>query len=203
MKISVIDYGTGNVNSVVNMLTWIGVECSVINTPSDVKKADKIILPGIGSFDNGIHLLEAGDWKDELNEFVLVKQNYILGICLGMQLMCNSSAEGSKLGLSWIDGEVNKFNSDEFEIKIPHMGWNNLNLLESSSLFSLSDLEYRFYFVHSYYVMLNNLKFETSNVNYGVRFTSSFEYNNILGVQFHPEKSHKYGMRLLSDFAKI
>jgi glutamine amidotransferase len=203
MKISVIDYGTGNINSVVNMLTWIGVDSVVVQSPKDLKYADKVILPGIGSFDNGIQLLEEGGWRDELNELALVRQKYILGICLGMQLMCNSSAEGSKSGLSWIDGDVNKFTNEQLEIKIPHMGWNNLNLPRTSLLFPNLEIDHRFYFVHSYFVKLNNSLQETSNVNYGCKFTSSFEYNNILGVQFHPEKSHKVGMRLLHNFSTL
>lgn len=203
MKIYVVDYGTGNVNSVVNMLTWIGIDSVIIQNPKDIIYADKVILPGIGSFDNGMQLLQDGNWIDVLNEFALIKQKYILGICLGMQLMCNFSEEGTKNGLGWIDANVLKFNESEGKIKIPHMGWNNLNIPINSSLFYKQDFDYRYYFVHSYYVELNNRDLITSYVDYGVNFTSSFQCDNIIGVQFHPEKSHKNGMNLFSDFSKL
>lgn len=203
MKIHIVDYGTGNVNSIANMLTWLGIDCAIIQKPSLVKNADKIILPGVGSFDNGMQLLHDGNWIDELTEFALIKRRYTLGICLGMQIMCNSSEEGIKNGLSWIDASVLRFNNKNNGIKVPHMGWNRLRLNFQSPLFSKTDLDYKFYFVHSFYVRLNDTKYETSSVDYGINFTSSFQHDNLLGVQFHPEKSHKFGKQLFSDFARL
>jgi len=201
--IYIIDYDSGNVGSVYNMLKKIGAETQVIEKTNVNKFPKKLILPGVGSFDNGINNLESFGWVDFLNNLVLKKNIKILGICLGMQMMTKSSEEGKKNGLGWIDGSVKKFYFKDNLIKIPHMGWNSVITKQNSKLFIDLMKNPRFYHVHSYYVRLNNIDYEIAKTNYHFEFTSAFQKDNIYGVQFHPEKSHKYGMQLLRNFSKI
>lgn len=204
--IAIINYGLGNVGSIHNMLNFLGVESKIIDSPSQLKDADKIILPGVGSFDTGMNLLNEGGWLDPLNEKVLVKKTPVLGICLGMQLMTMKSEEGKKKGLGWVDGVTERFNFDlKSDIKTPHMGWNQVALVNESNLhYDLNQLEVvKYYHVHSYYVKIKNPKNTIFNTNYGFEFCSGFQHENIYGVQFHPEKSHKYGMILMINFSKI
>jgi glutamine amidotransferase len=199
--IAIIDYGTGNVMSILNMLSFIGVQAKVINNPKDISTATKLILPGVGSFDNAMNQIK-NKWQEELHTHALIKKKYILGICLGMQLMCNKSEEGSMDGLGWIDGIVNKFQFSHSDFKIPHMGWNYVQTKKENPLLDIDELN-RFYFVHSYHVLLSNINDELCETSYGYNFTSAFNKNNIFGVQFHPEKSHKYGFSLLKKFANL
>ena len=201
--IQIIDYGLGNTGSIFNMLKKIGVESEIVDNPIKLNDGSKYILPGVGSFDNGMKLLKNNNWIEKLNELIILKKNPILGICLGMQLMTKSSEEGIIPGLSWIDADVKKFSFKENNLKIPHMGWNNINPIKNNKLFYKLNNQSRFYHVHSYYVLLNDSSNEIASTNYSKEFTSSFQKDNIFGVQFHPEKSHKYGMQLLSNFSKI
>ena len=146
--IGIISYGCGNIMSIKNMLDFLGINSFVLDSPKKIKDANKLILPGVGSFDNAVNKLSDGLWIRELNKHVLEEKKPILGICLGMQLMCNSSQEGNLPGLGWIDAKVLKFSS--FNKKVPHMGWNELKICKNT-LFK-SNYRYRFYFVHSYYV---------------------------------------------------
>lgn len=201
--IQIIDYGLGNTGSIFNMLKKIGVESEIVDNPLKLNDGSKYILPGVGSFDNGMKLLKDNNWIEKLNELIILKKNPILGICLGMQLMTKSSEEGIIPGLSWIDADVKKFSFKDNNLKIPHMGWNNINPIKNNKLFYKLNNQSRFYHVHSYYVLLNDSSNEIALTNYSKEFTSSFQKDNIFGVQFHPEKSHKYGMQLLSNFSKI
>lgn len=201
--IQIIDYGLGNTGSIFNMLKKIGVESEIVDNPIKLNDGSKYILPGVGSFDNGMKLLKNNNWIEKLNELIILKKNPILGICLGMQLMTKSSEEGIIPGLSWIDADVKKFSFKDNNLKIPHMGWNNINPIKNNKLFYKLNNQSRFYHVHSYYVLLNDSSNEIALTNYSKEFTSSFQKDNIFGVQFHPEKSHKYGMQLLSNFSKI
>ena len=201
--IQIIDYGLGNTGSIFNMLKKIGVESEIVDNPIKLNDGSKYILPGVGSFDNGMKLLKNNNWIEKLNELIILKKNPILGICLGMQLMTKSSEEGIIPGLSWIDADVKKFSFKDNNLKIPHMGWNNVNPIKNNKLFYKLNNQSRFYHVHSYYVLLNDSSNEIALTNYSKEFTSSFQKDNIFGVQFHPEKSHKYGMQLLSNFSKI
>jgi glutamine amidotransferase len=204
--ILIVDYGLGNLGSIKNMLKKIGVETIISNTPSDLKQAKKIILPGVGSFDAGMKNLKELHLIELLNQKVMQEKTPILGICLGMQLLTNSSEEGSLDGLGFVNAKTIKFNFDNFTTKnrpkILHMGWNTVEILKENILFQERNLEIRFYFAHSYYVVCKEDRDVLSTTLHGIEFTSSFARANVLGVQFHPEKSHKFGMKLLRNFAK-
>ena len=204
--IYIINYGLGNIGSIANMLKKNHVNFLVAENPQDLKcGVTKLILPGVGSFDDGMTLLRTNLWVDLLSELVLEKKVPILGICLGMQLMTMKSEEGHEKGLGWINARVKKFKFDDPTIKIPHMGWNNVSPVnDNSGLFNgLGDDDTRFYHIHSYFVSLEDQCEELAKTNYSGNFTSAFQKENIIGVQFHPEKSHKYGMTLLNNFVKL
>tara|TARA_Y100000766_G_C18897604_1_gene601740 strand:+ start:1639 stop:2250 length:612 start_codon:yes stop_codon:yes gene_type:complete len=200
----VIDYGMGNLGSVLNMIKKIGYKCTISSEKDVINSANKLILPGVGSFDNGINQLKKYNLVDLLNKKVLVEKTPILGICLGMQLMTNSSEEGSQKGLGWIDAETKKFNfKSNKDLKIPHMGWNYINLENKNPLFNNLSENSKFYFVHSYYVKCKDVQNSIAFVKYGHKFTCAFAKNNIMATQFHPEKSHKYGYNLLKNFLEL
>lgn len=198
--IVVIDYGMGNLGSIANMIKKVGYKSLISSDLEEIKKATKLILPGVGSFDNGMKNLQERGMVEILNQKVLVEKTPILGICLGMQLMTKSSEEGSLSGLRWIDAQTKRFVSDT--LKIPHMGWNIIKHQKNSQLFDEIEREKRFYFVHSYCVSCNQEADILTNTNYIQDFVSSFEKENIVGVQFHPEKSHKFGMNLIKNFVE-
>lgn len=201
--IGIINYGLGNVGSICNMLKKLQIKNILLDANSNYDSIDKLILPGVGSFDDGMNLLKKNNLIEILNQKVLIEKIPILGICLGMQLMTKSSEEGHLKGLGWIDGTVHKFKFENNDIKIPHMGWNDVIPSKESALFMNLNEEARFYHVHSYYVSLNQIEGIIAETNYGGKFTSSFNFDNIYGVQFHPEKSHKFGKQLLLNFSKI
>ena len=200
--ISIINYGLGNLGSIRNMFKKIGYESKIIESPEELESATKIILPGVGSFDTGMKNLYECKWIDSLNKRVLLDKVPTLGICLGMQLMCRNSEEGKMEGLSWMAGDAKKFKFEDNSLKVPHMGWNECIAMKDSNLTNDDFTERRFYFVHSYYVDVDSsadILFETQ---YGRKFTSAFEKDNIIGMQFHPEKSHKFGLSILKNFAE-
>ena len=203
--IVVVDYGLGNLNSVANMIRHVGGQCIISSDLGVIATAEKLLLPGVGAFDRGMSKLNSSGIKEVLDKVVLEKQLPILGICLGMQLMTNSSEEGELEGLGWIDAEVKKFAfPDEADLKIPHMGWNRVSIKKTNLLISAEkDAEQRFYFVHSYYVHAKNQDDIMCSTYYGHEFCSGFSHANIMGVQFHPEKSHRFGMTLMKKFIQI
>lgn len=203
--ISIINYGLGNLASVANMIRKAGGTAVVVNQPGDLVQAKKIILPGVGAFDRGMQLLREGGWIEVLNQKVMEEKVPVLGICLGMQLMCQSSEEGTLPGLGWINATVLRFQTSESQpIRIPHMGWNYVHPQKSHDLFHLSeDAVYRYYFVHSYFVQCANANDVLATCNYGSSFTAAFSCNNLHGVQFHPEKSHRYGLELMKRFNQM
>jgi len=195
----------GNVGSIENMLKQIGVEVKISSDKKEIENADKLIMPGVGSFDNGMSNLMNLDILPILHSKVILEKTPILGICLGMQLFTQKSEEGKLPGLGWIDAETNRFNFNEekFNLKIPHMGWNTINIKQQNSIFHKQYDESRYYFVHSYYVRCANENNVLATTQYGIEFHSAIVNNNIIGTQFHPEKSHKYGKRVLQSFLEI
>ena len=199
--IQIINYGLGNLGSVQNMLKRINVNSTIVKNPKDLR-AEKIILPGVGSFDTGMNNLLNDGWVEVLNENVIKHKVPTLGICLGMQMMTNRSEEGQMGGLGWIEGEVVKFPSNG--LKTPHMGWNVVRpATQEASILQSDKPELRFYFVHSYFVKVNRNSDQLGITNYGGEFTSAFRRDNVYGVQFHPEKSHKFGMMVFKNFASL
>jgi glutamine amidotransferase len=197
----VIDYGMGNLGSVLNMLKHIGASAKISSKPEDIAKAKRLVLPGVGSFDYGMKNLRDRMLLEVLHERVLKDKVPILGLCLGMQLLVDKSEEGTLPGLGWIPGEVVKFQATK-ERRVPHMGWNTLKIqMEDSGLFSNKNEETRFYFVHSYYMKCKNPLHSMATTDYlGTEFSSAVRKENIFGVQFHPEKSHSFGMQLFRNF---
>ena len=198
--ICIVDYNTGNISSISNMLSKIGIKNIISKEKHDILYADKLILPGVGSFDNGIKNLEELDLIRSIEYKVIEKKTPILGICLGAQLLGNSSEEGSRKGLSFINMEVLKFKQKSLYERIPNIGWFYIDQVGKSKLFLNLD-DPKFYFVHSYFFHLESRQYILGYNNfYGFNYTCAFEKDNILGVQFHPEKSHKFGMDILRNF---
>ncbi len=194
------NYGSGNLASIARMVSKAGGTARITTNPHDLVDAKRIILAGVGEFDSGMSGLSNG-WIQELNEAVLIRKIPVLGICLGMHLMCNSSEEGALSGLGWVNAEVKKLSfSSNIGMKVPHMGWNTIEVIQGNKIIRNEGDEQRFYFVHSYYVSCNEPNNITSVTNYGIDFVSAFFHENIYGVQFHPEKSHKFGMNLIKRF---
>lgn len=200
----IIDYGLGNLGSMANMLRKIGVPAVVSSDPLVIGNAKKLILPGVGAFDGGMKNLESGGLLQVLNKRVLEDKTPILGVCLGMQLLGMRSEEGQLPGLGWLDAESIRFNfqNTNTNLKIPHMGWNQIIVHQDNTLFADFDAGNRFYFVHSYHVVCSNPDNVLASTSYGIDFTSAIVKANIMGVQFHPEKSHRFGMRLMKNFAE-
>ena len=199
--IVIIEYNCGNVGSISNMLKKIGIECEVSSNHDTILSADKLILPGVGSYDNGMNKLKSKNLIDPLNEFVQIKKKPILGICLGMQLMSHSSEEGIEQGLSWIEEPVVSFKSQlDFTGTIPAMGWNYITIAKENLL--LNEENKRYYFVHSYFYKSNKYSILNTQIN-EFEYCAAFQKDNLFGVQFHPEKSHKFGMELLQNFCSI
>ena len=203
--IVVIDYGMGNLRSVAKALERLGIAAVVSSDPVIIEKAEKLILPGVGHFAYGMEKLRQLDIVDLLNHRILDLHTPVLGICLGMQLMTRFSEEGNVEGLNWIDAKTIRF-PVEFalrKIKVPHIGWNNTTRNNNHSFWENISQEDLFYFVHSYYVSCTNRQDSLFQSTYGITFDSGFLHENIIGVQFHPEKSHKSGLKLLKNFINL
>ena len=203
--ITIVDYGAGNIKSICNMLKKIGVTSQITSSAEEVSKAEKLIIPGVGHYTYGMDKLNASGLVDELSSRVLKDKVPVLGICLGAQLLGISSEESDEKGLGWLDMEVVRFDSSKMEasLKVPHMGWNEIKQEKKSLLLDGYEEVPRYYFVHSYHMKPVNPSDILMTTNYGYEFTSAVEKDNIFGVQFHPEKSHKFGMKLLTNFSKI
>lgn len=200
--IGVIDYQAGNLNSVLKALDKIGISNFLIQEKTAFQKAKKLILPGVGSFKEAMDSLKKLDFISVLKEEVLTHKKPILGICLGMQLFLEKGYEGGICnGLGFIEGEVIPFNENS-NLKIPHIGWNDIEILKQEPLYQGISSKSDFYFVHSFYVKCNK-EFISAKCDYGVQFCASLQKNNIYGVQFHPEKSQNLGLKLLENFLKV
>lgn len=201
VKVAVIDYGMGNIGSICKMLTLVGAEPFVTSEADRLASADKLVLPGVGHFDRAMDNLEAAGLVESLRDIVLRGGKPLLGICLGMQLVCRSSEEGTKPGLGYVDAVVRRFPSDEQRrLKVPHMGWGQLDVRRPSALFANLAPDARFYFVHSYFVDCANESDVVARSTYGLSFVSALQRNNVMGVQFHPEKSHRFGIQVFRQF---
>lgn len=201
-NICIIDYGLGNSGSIQNMLKRIGHKSIITNNPDEINKAGFLFLPGVGSFDDGMSNLKKHNLIEVLENKVLNEQTPIVGICLGMQLLLEGSEEGIMPGLGWIKGKCIKFNFGENlnRLRVPHMGWNLISPSQpGNDLFKSETEELRYYFVHSYYANLDDHSDELCMSNYGFSFSSGIKRGNIMGFQFHPEKSHKFGMLLFKN----
>lgn len=204
-KIVIVDYGMGNVGSIRNMLKHIGFRAVISGTQEDINSADKLILSGVGAFDSAMNKISSAGILDILNSKVMEEKTPILGICLGMQLFCHASEEGHCRGLGWIDATTVRFSFTKTtpRPRIPHMGWNTLSIQNPHPVFQGMSGDMRFYFVHSYHVHGARQDMILATTHYGYDFASVIAKDNICGVQFHPEKSHKFGMTLLHNFVTL
>jgi len=204
--ITIVDYGMGNLGSILNLLKKIGAPGQVSSDPAVIAHADKLILPGVGAFDAAMERIDSSGVRPALEMRVLQDRVPVLGICLGMQLLGESSEEGQRKGLGWIPAEVLDFRGRiPTHLKVPHMGWNVVQPAAPSPLtagFEAID-EPRFYFVHSYFMKCRDAGDSILRTSYGVEYDSGVQHGNIFGVQFHPEKSHRFGMHLLGNFARL
>jgi len=203
--ISIIDYGSGNFRAIGNIYDVLNIPYKIVNKIEEIENASKIILPGVGAFDQTMSMLNSNGFREILDKKVLLEKVPILGICVGMQMLADSSEEGTLKGLGWIRGKVKKFDKSKMDWtpKLPHLGWNSINILQSSALLSDIDTQIGFYFIHSYYFEAENNENVLATTEYGDVFHAAIVHNNIYGVQFHPEKSHKNGIQLLKNFALL
>lgn len=203
--IAIIDYGLGNIGAFANAYDKLNIPVLIARTTDDLKKATRVILPGVGAFDHAIELLEKSGMRTTLEELVLRRHLPVLGICVGMQILANSSEEGTLPGLGWIAGEVKKIDASKLvhNTHLPHMGWNDVQPIRKSNLFQNLEHDARFYFLHSYFFQCKKNEDVLALTDYGGRFASAVNAANIYGVQFHPEKSHQWGIQLLKNFAAV
>ncbi len=201
--ITIVDYDCGNVNAIINAFKELGINAKVSKSINDIDNASKLILPGVGSYDYAMKRLFKSGLIDSLNNSVLKKKIPILGICVGMQILGNKSDEGKLPGLGWVDAEVSSFKDTNSIDILPHMGWNNIKIIKDNLLLSSIDENSIFYFLHSYYFKSYNKENIIAKCKYGLDFTCAINSDNIYGVQFHPEKSHSFGLKILQNFSKI
>lgn len=203
MDLTIIDCGIGNVKSVLRMFQAVDVDAEVVSDPARAASARRLVLPGVGAFDAGMAALNRG-WRERLDTLALERRIPVLGICLGMQLLCRRSEEGQADGLGWIAADVRRVDTGgDPTLKVPHMGWSEVTPTRANPLIPTDEGAQRFYHVHSFRAVCDEPATELATVTYGTPFTTAVQRDNIFGVQFHPEKSHKFGMGLLSRFAAL
>lgn len=201
--IAIVDYRTGNLGSIKNMLKKLGAPAVITSDPAEIEQADKLILPGVGAFDGGMQNINRLGLRPVLDKKVLEEKTPILGICLGMQLITRKSQEGAGPGLGWIEADTIRFTfTPDQKLKIPHMGWNYVSVTGDHPLFAGLEDEARFYFVHSFHAVCDRTEDALTMTSHGYDFASAIGRDNIMGTQFHPEKSHKFGLRLLQNFVE-
>jgi len=202
--ITIINYGLGNIRAFVNVYERLNIHINIASCAQEIKGVNRIILPGVGSFDYAMKLLNESGMRDELDNQVMVRKIPVLGVCVGMQMLAKSSEEGLLPGLGWINADVKRFDETSFSQKthLPHMGWNDVNPNSPSGLFQ-GMINPRFYFLHSYYIAPINQDEVLATTEYNGSFASAVKSGNIYGTQFHPEKSHQWGIQLLKNFANL
>jgi glutamine amidotransferase len=203
--IKVLNYGSGNVKAITNIYKRLNVSCGIASNEAELLEADRIIVPGVGAFDQTMVLLERSGMLETLNEMVVGRNVPILGICVGMQVMAKASEEGQRAGLGWIDGVVRRINTAELTHKpsLPHMGWNSVRTTTPHPVFREVDLAKGFYFLHSYCFSCENERDVIATSHYGSEVTAAINSRNVFGMQFHPEKSHSNGIAVFKNFAEI
>lgn len=200
--IVIVDYGIGNLRSVSNMLRKVGAVATVSSDPADVRVADKLVLPGVGHFDQGMRMLRRSGLREAIDEFSLEARKPVLGICLGAQILGKGSEEGTEPGLGWIDMVCRRIPGSS-ELRVPHMGWNHVTLCRPCPLFREAGPGTRYYFAHSYYMECADPEDVVATTRYGIELACAVQHGNIYGTQFHPEKSLRHGMALLRAFADL
>jgi imidazole glycerol-phosphate synthase subunit HisH len=202
--IAIINYGVGNLTSILNMHRRLGIDAVITDDVDVIEKSEKLLLPGVGHFDKCMENFNNSGLRPVIERKVQEEKTPILGICAGAQMMTRRSEEGIEKGLGWIEGDTVLFKfSNGTNLKIPHMGWTDIEMVKPSPLWRQMLEEPRFYFAHSYHFVLDNDEKATGKCNYGYDFTCAFQNDNVFGVQFHPEKSHRYGMKVLSNFSAL
>jgi imidazole glycerol-phosphate synthase subunit HisH len=203
--IAIVDYGLGNILAFANVYKRLNIEVNVARTAEALRDADKVILPGVGAFDHAMQLLDQSGMRATLDELVLEKKVPVIGICVGMQILARGSEEGTRPGLGWIDGQVRNLRALQGDepLRMPHMGWNDVAPVQPHPLFRELEQDARFYFLHSFYFDCARPQDVAATSRYGADFGCAVAAGNILGVQFHPEKSHHFGNQLLKNFAEL
>jgi imidazole glycerol-phosphate synthase subunit HisH len=203
--IAIIDYGSGNVGAIMNILTQRKIPHVLTSDPASLAAADRFILPGVGAFDPTMETLMRTGIVDALNEEVLGKGKQVLGICVGMHLLADGSEEGELPGLGWVPGRVRRIDTSRLNAapKLPHMGWNSVTVAPSAALFDGIDADHGFYFLHSYYFDATDPENVSARVSYGDDLPCAVQRANVFGMQFHPEKSHSNGARVFTNFAEL
>lgn len=203
--IAIIDYGVGNIKAFANIFKKLDLEVRIAKCADDLNGADKLVLPGVGHFDYAMQRFTDSGMLETANKMVKEDKIPVVGICVGMQMLAKTSDEGSLPGLGWIDATVKKFDASKLHqsTRLPHMGWNDIMPVISNPLLINLENDARFYFLHSFYFSCNNEEDTIAKSNYGIEFTCAVNHQNIYGVQFHPEKSHHFGIQLLKNFANL
>ena len=203
--IGLIDYGVGNIRAFANIYKQLDIPHKIASSVADLEGCTKVVLPGVGAFDHAMKKLHESGMKEKLDELVLIKKVPVVGICVGMQMLAKRSDEGTSEGLGWIDGEVKKFDVTkiQYATHLPHMGWNDVVPAKENPILKGLENDAKFYFLHSFYFSCNNQEDAIASTDYGINFTCAVNNSNIFGVQFHPEKSHHYGITLLKNFSEL